>query len=83
MQHCHFTTKIIEKLDTTDLEEFLPDQLHLIADYDIDLNDISTIASQENQKYFEKLFLALLHLISLLDEIYINAIQDPLITHIN
>lgn len=69
-------TKIHNHLDKVILNELLPNQLYLINEYDLDISFISSSINKDKQVYIEKLFLGTLYLIDLLDEFYIEELQE-------
>ena len=77
MDKSFFTQQVNAKIERLDLNETIPNQLYLIAEYNIDINEVSTSAPFEQQKYVEKLFLTVLYLMSILDQAYIDELHNP------
>lgn len=70
-----FESHLEDELKEKPLEESMAAELYLIADYHIDINKLSKAAKPEEQQYVEKLFLATITLMSLLDKAFIHQVH--------
>jgi hypothetical protein len=53
------------------LDDLIAANLYLVSDYNIDISEISSVAKLNEQQYIEKLFLATISLMSLLDKAFV------------